>query len=460
MSIPFRMSKFESSPIVQQFNEVINLHFKESNPHFVCGVSGGVDSMVLLYLLYRNSINTTVIHCNYQVRGEESDADQKLVEEICMMWGLDCVSVKLNPKEAEGRNFQGWARERRYQIFLDIKRETDADYITTAHHLDDQLETIFQKILRGSGFSSWQGMQVLEGDLFRPLLSFQKDEIIEFAKQNHVPFRDDKSNESSKYARNFIRNEWTPRLNNLFPGWQMNLLAVSDRAEEFELLTEELLSQIRIDDNTLNREKFVTINKKVWSPLILHFLNDALPNLSPTTGFLDQLDKLEKLQTGSEIVISDDYSLFRDREQLVVKKRITKYQGEVIFKKEDLSHQKKQLERGDISVEKWDQSISEKLLQLDADLVKWPITYRNWESGDTIQPLGMKGSQSVAKLLANKKISSAEKNRAKVLQSFDGKICAVIFPHVTKNGQFGVISETVKCTSNTKTIVMIENVLE
>ncbi|MEX2456913.1 MAG: tRNA lysidine(34) synthetase TilS [Balneolaceae bacterium] len=453
------MSKFESSPIVQQFNRAINHHLAGSNPHMICGVSGGVDSMVLLYLLHKHNIKTTVIHCNYQKRGKESDADQELVEEICMLWGLDCVSVKLNPKEAEGKNFQGWARDRRYQIFRDIKSETGANYIVTAHHRDDQLETIFQKILRGSGFSSWKGMQVLEEDLFRPLLSLQKDEILEFAKENHIPFRDDKSNESSKYARNFLRNEWVPQLNELFPGWQKNLLSVSERAEEFELLTEELLQRVRMDDRTLDREKFLSINKKVWPALILQFLNDALPNLSVTTGFLDQIEKLKNLQTGAKIVVSDDYSLFRDRHKLVLRDRNTEKQVEITFTKKDLSHKKKKMGSMEISMIEWDHAISETILQFDVDRFTWPLTIRTWNEMDKIQPFGMKGSQSVAKLLANKKVSAVEKNKAKVLQSFDGKICAVIFPHLTKNDQFGVISEEVKCTSKTETIVLIENII-
>lgn len=450
------MSKFESSPIVQRFNEVINLHFADSDPHFICGASGGVDSMVLLYLLHRHNIETTVVHCNYQMRGAESDADQDLVEKMCMMWELDCISLKLNPKEAEGQNFQAWARNRRYQIFRDIKRETNADYIVTAHHRDDQLETILQKLLRGSGFSAWKGMQVLEGDLFRPLLSIQKNEITNFAKENHVLFRDDKSNESSKYARNFLRNEWIPKLNELFPGWQKNVLSIPDRAEEFDLLAKELIGQIRVNERTLDREKFLSINKKVWPTLVLQFLNDVLPDLTVTIGFLEQVEKLENLQTGAELVISDDYSLFRDRNRFVLNERKSKNVTEVILEKKSSSHQKKNLGTVEVSVQEWDQSISKKALQMDADSLKWPVKVRVWKDSDKIQPLGMKGSQSVAKLLANKKISAVEKNRAKVLQSFDGKICAVIFPHVTKNDQFGVISEQVKCTSQTETIVMIE----
>jgi len=454
------MSKFESSLIVQQFSKEINLHFEESEPHLICGVSGGVDSMSLLYILHRLNLKTTVIHCNYQVRGEDSDGDQELVEKVCMMWDLDCISVKLNPEEAEGQNFQAWARDRRYQIFRDIKRETNADYITTAHHRDDQLETILQKILRGSGLSSWKGMQVMEGDLFRPLLSLSKGDLIEFAKGNHIPFREDVTNKSSNYARNFLRNEWVPRLNELFPGWQKNVLSVPERAGEFELLAKELLQQIRIDKQTIDRKKLLSLNKKAWPALFLQFLNDALPNHSVTTGFLDQTDILDTIQTGAELVISDDYSLIRDRDRLVLHERNEKKLEELLFEQEDLSQQKNHVGNAVISVEKWDQTISDEKLQLDADSLKWPLKLRVWEDRDKIQPLGMEGTQTVAKLLANKKISSVEKKRAKVLQSFDGKICAVIFPHTTESGQLGVLSETVKCTGQTETIVTIENISE
>lgn len=107
--------------------------------------------MAMLYLLHRFGIDTTAVHCNYQLRGEASDKDQKLVEEICAYWNIECVSMRLDSSEETDGNFQDWARKRRYQAYEDIKKEYNADLILTAHHEDDQLETILQKILRGSG---------------------------------------------------------------------------------------------------------------------------------------------------------------------------------------------------------------------------------------------------------------------------------------------------------------------
>ncbi|MEX0823570.1 MAG: tRNA lysidine(34) synthetase TilS, partial [Balneolaceae bacterium] len=170
------MSKFESSSVVKSFKKHGEILLKKNNP-VVVGVSGGPDSMALLYILYRLAVPTVVVHCNYQLRGRASEADQDLVEQICILWEMECVAVRFDTMGEEGHNFQDWARDERYRIFRDIKKEADADYILTAHHRDDQIETIFQKILRGAGLAAWKGISVCEGDLYRPLLEVSKADI-------------------------------------------------------------------------------------------------------------------------------------------------------------------------------------------------------------------------------------------------------------------------------------------
>jgi len=450
------MNKFESLPIVRRFREQINTLPESPAPHVICGVSGGVDSMSLLYLLHRHDVKTTVVHCNYGVRGENSDKEQQLVEEVCSMWGIDCVSVRLDADEAKGRNFQAWARERRYRVFRDLKRELNADFIATAHHQDDQVETIFQKILRGSGPISWQGMAVVDGDLFRPLLGVRKEEIRKFAKEQHVPFREDESNFSSDYARNFLRRELKQRMDEFFPGWQKNILALPDRVKDFEGLANELLKRMKSEAGGLKRDELLRVDQKLWPVLLLQFLKEELPYVAHSTGFLEEVKSLKTVQTGSGLAITNNIQLVRDRDRFVlVKKREDLNQQAVVGRGELKEAQK----IGDITVSTatWDGTLDTKNLLLDVEKIEWPLKIRNWSEGDTIRPLGLDGKQTVAKLLTNKKISSVEKKRAKVIESFDGTICAVIFPHMTKNGQTGVISELVKCTSRTKEIVRIEN---
>ena len=411
--------------------------------------------MSLLYLLHRHDVETTAVHCNYGVRGESSDKDQELVEEVCSMWGMDCVSVRLDADEAEGRNFQAWARDRRYRVFRDLKRELNADFIATAHHEDDQVETIFQKILRGSGPISWQGMTVVAGDLFRPLLGVRKEEIREFATEQHVPFREDESNFSSDYARNFLRRELKDRMDDFFPGWENNILALPDKVIDFEGLANELLQRIKGEAGGLLRDELLRVDQKLWPVLLLQFLKDELPDVAHSTGFLEDVKRLKALQTGGGLAVAKDIQLVRDRDRFVLVKKSEDLSEQSVVDREELREAKK-IDDITISIATWDGTLNTKNLLMDVELIDWPIKIRNWSGGDTIRPLGLDGKQTVAKLLTNKKISSVEKKRAKVIESFDETICAVIFPHMTKSGQNGVISEHVKCTSRTEEIVRIE----
>ncbi|MGA1465841.1 MAG: tRNA lysidine(34) synthetase TilS, partial [Balneolaceae bacterium] len=228
------MNKFASSLAERSVQKHLETYFG-THPSLICGVSGGVDSMVLLHLLHRAGAQVTVVHVNYQKRGEDSELDQQLVEEICRLYKVECVSVRFDASDSTG-NFQAWAREKRYGVFRDLKREFRADAIATAHHRDDQVETIYQRLMRGSGMEHWGGMQVYEQGLFRPLLELGKEDIQMVAEQNGILYRTDVSNLDVAYGRNFIRLSLEPELDRFFPGWKTNLLGLGQRAREFEAM--------------------------------------------------------------------------------------------------------------------------------------------------------------------------------------------------------------------------------
>ena len=448
------MNKFESSPVVKEFQNQKLAHLSDSNNRVIAGVSGGPDSMAMLYLLHRFDIDTVVVHCNYQLRGGASDADQELVEDICMHWKMECVSLRFDSlKESDG-NFQDWARSRRYQAFEDIKNEYTANLILTAHHQDDQLETILQKVLRGSGIASWKGMEMLEGDLFRPLLNVSKSQIMEFVQEANVPYRIDRTNEESTYARNFIRNHWFPDLNRLFPGRKKNLQKLTERAEEFDLMSDLILKQISKNDHELLREKFLELHSKIKPAILLQFLKNNTVNVEVSQGFLENTDDISGLQSGGKLQISENYFLVRDRELLKVSSRLD----------ENTIHQK--IEQNQInrlfkirglkfSVQTVPETYSANFLYLDVDKLEYPLTLRNWRDGDSFQPLGMDGSQLVSDHLTNRKIPSTKKKEALILESFDSTICAVIFPNYSKSTALGTISEQVRCSSSTQKTLTI-----
>jgi tRNA(Ile)-lysidine synthase len=447
------MSKFESSPVTQAFQHQIDRSLPDSS-RLIAGVSGGPDSMALLYLLHRFNLDAIVVHCNYMLRGEESDKDQELVENFSALWGFECVSVRLEPEETG--NFQSWARERRYEIFHDLKREFDANFIVTAHHLDDQVETILQRILRGSGLSSWSGMKAIEKELFRPLLDVTKSDILQFVQDFKVPYRIDNTNEESTYARNFLRHNWFPELDRLFPGWKTNLLKVPRRAAEFDGLAEKVLSVVAENQRVLNREKFLELDEGI-RPAVLHrFISQSHFSIAMPGSLEMVASDLNGLDTGQSIRLDPEHKITRDRTRYVLQKNEPDLHRPVTIERDHLS-QVGAVFGYQLEVKAFKGKYEPEKLYLDSSRLDFPITVRNWKEGDQIQPLGMNGRQLISDHLTNRKISATQKKDALVIESFDGNICAVIFPHKTEDGQIGTISETVRCNTETKHVLIIRN---
>ncbi len=455
------MNKSESTKFSKEFEKRFQSSFPlKTDKHFLLGVSGGSDSMVLLYLFKKLDIKATIVHCNYQMRGDSSEKDQQLVEEICSMWNFDCISMKFDPPESGGINFQNWARDKRYQAFRDLKKEEQADAIVLAHHMDDQLETILQKILRGAGLDSWKGMRVWDGELLRPLLQFSKNEILEYAANQNIPYRLDSSNSESTYSRNFLRNSWFPIMYELFPGWKKNILKIPDRAAEFDKMSLFILEQCLREDHIIDREQYLQLPVEI-QPVIIHkFIKKNLPGNQLTTGALSDVTKLNELQSGKSIQLGKEIHIRRDRETFILqtgKMDPHEKNKEFILEFEKLENEEQQIDNLKIVADKWDGNIQNFALQIDVDSVQWPLKIRYWKDGDRIQPLGMeRNHQLVSDLLTNKKIKSSQKYRARILESFDGKVSAVIFPHLVEN-HAGVIADWAKCKKETKQVLTLQN---
>ena len=417
-------------------------------------MSGGPDSMALLYLLHREEIPAFIVHCNYGLRGQASDKDQNLVEEMCKLWNFECVSVRLEYEKKATGNFQKWARERRYEVFYDLKEELKTDVIVTAHHQDDQIETIFQRILRGSGLSSWRGIETFDGTLFRPLLEVSKSEIMEFVQQFNIPYRIDSTNEESTYARNFLRNNWFPELNKLFPGWSENILAARDRADEFAGLKTLVANGIVSADGLIDRSKFLALPDSVQR-VIFSYAADKIGGTGIlSAGFLSEIHKLSELQTGAKLQISDDYFVIRDRVSFViVNENLDKFMP-VQFSEDDVSNGK-ECSFVKLKSEVFNGVYSKEILVLNSDAIEFPITLRNWQDGDRFISFGMQGSQLISSHITNKKVSALAKKSVKVIESFDGTICAVIFPPNSGVDTIGTISEAYRCTDQTKKSIII-----
>jgi len=449
------MSKSDSSLIEHTVQKSLRRYFPQGTPFFILGVSGGVDSMSLLYIFKKFGIDALVSHVNYQKRAEASDKDAELVEGFASAWGFECHVATLDAPEEEGINFQQWARQKRYDIYRNLADEYDAGGIAVAHHEDDQVETILQKLFRGAGLASWSGMEVWDGEVFRPYLHISRSQIEEYAEQEAVPFRTDESNLESGYARNFLRNEWLHQLKQFFPGWKKNVLRIADQAQNYEEAVKWIAGQIT-DSQGIRRKAYHTLEPGLRRALILWLAKQQNPELTISQNSLRELSELRNLQTGQEITLTPNLSVMRDRDYYVLAESSETSMEPMTIERFELESNVLQTDELIISLQPHKSPDFETALYLDADKITWPLTLRSWRAGDRFQPLGMEGHQLVADHLTNRKISAAHKSEALVMESFEETICAIIFPPIKNQAPPGSISEQVKCDSNTAQSIEIK----
>jgi len=429
------MNKSVSTFIDKELSEQLKDCFSKQ-PKLIIGVSGGADSMALLYALKIAEIEAIVVHINYGLRGEDSDKDQELVEQLSFEWGFECVSVKPESK-TENENFQNWARNQRYQIFLDLRQEVGADAIAVSHHQDDQVETILMKLFRGSAPENWQGMSVLEDHIFRPFLNIQKEKLLQYCDENAIPFRRDKSNESNKYARNLIRNELSEQMNQLLPGWQKNVLKLKEFGALNETATNQLLKKIQQGDR-ISVVELIEMEKSLASSVLKKFVEQQT-HKELSSGELESIYQLLSAQTGSVFRIDESTKLVRERDHLTVSGYKEGINVEIKSLDEEFNFEPFRFYKG---------NKQESEFYLDWDSLKFPLVLRTWESGDRFQPLGMNGSQTVSDHLTNRKVSVTNKEKSLVLVGTDGTIYALFFGG--DDDRVGTISELSKATEDTR----------
>jgi len=371
-------------------------------------------------------------------------------------WGFDCQSVKVDPEEAGNRNFQQWARKIRYEVFRSLANEYEADGIALAHHEDDQVETILQKLFRGAGLESWSAMDIWDGELFRPLLQTGRSEIISYCEQRAIPYRIDESNLESGFARNFLRNEWLERLEEHFPGWKENVKRLPGQAETFSSALAWISGRITDNMDRLDREQFLSLEPELARALMLKKLKEIDPDIELNREALKEIDKLKELQTGKSIQLTESYEVLRDRDRFKIVYDRPDALKLLELKKDELQRKPFSLNNLVFEIDDCEEPEFGKALYLDAEKLEWPLTLRNWKPGDAFQPLGMEGHQKVSDHLTNRKVSAAEKKSALVVVSFDETICAVIFPPIENRRPPGTIAESVKRDSTTGRCLIIK----
>jgi tRNA(Ile)-lysidine synthase len=383
-------------------------------------VSGGLDSMVLLHLFQKMNCDIAVAHCNFQLRGVESFGDQKFVQDYAEVNGIRIFVTQFDT-EAFAKDYklstQVAARELRYNWFYELLETEKFDYILTAHHADDNLETFLINLTRGTGLEGLTGIPVQNNKVIRPLLFLSREEIEIYAKANDIQWREDSSNASDKYVRNKIRHHLIPVLKELNPHFMVSFLKTEGYLQESLAMVEDAAIMIyqQVASEVENQIHF-NLNKLLRLPNYQSYLYQWLKEYG-FTAWEDIYDLVDS-QSGKQ-VFAVDFRLLKDRDFLILSPiEDTEDELEFLVNENEteinIPLNMTFCKVADISV------ASNKTIFVDADQLVYPLMIRKWKTGDFFMPFGMNGkSKKVSKLFKDEKLSLIEKENTWILCSGD-----------------------------------------
>lgn len=383
-------------------------------------ISGGKDSMVMVHLFQQLDYKIGIAHCNFQLRGMESFGDQNFVQDYATANTIPVFITQFDTKafsEDYKISTQVAARELRYNWFNELLETEKFDYVLTAHHADDNLETFLINLSRGTGLEGLTGIPEQNDKVIRPLLAFSQEEIEEYASLNNIPWREDSSNASDKYLRNKIRHHLVPLLKELNSNFLSSFHKTQTYLREAQVMVED--ASIMIYQQVARQEEeaiYFDLQKLQQLPNYKSYLYQWLKEFE-FTAWEDIYDLVES-QSGKSI-FAPEYRLLKDRDFLILSPIVFTSSNDKYF------IQKEQVEVNiplklslckvaDISI------VSNKTIFVDANKIHYPLVLRRWNEGDVFQPFGMNGkSKKVSKLFKDEKLSLLDKENTWILCSND-----------------------------------------
>jgi tRNA(Ile)-lysidine synthase len=392
-------------------------------------VSGGVDSVVLCDLCRNAGFDFEIAHANFQLRGQDSVLDE------CFVKGLaDCYHVKFHVKkfntigyaESNKVSVQAAARELRYGWFNELLSDDGLRYLLTAHHADDNIETVLMNFFRGTGIAGLKGMVARHDTIVRPLLFASKKELLDYAKERKLSWREDASNASDKYSRNYFRNAIIPMVYKVYPEVETNLANNITRFAEAAELYHQAVD--------LNKKKLLEFRDgEVHIPILklkkMSPLHTLLFEIIKDYGFTShQVNEVIHLSDGAQAsyVQSPTHRIIRNRNWLIIAPNNTGNPLHVVIRE---GERQVGFTGGTLKIENITGNINfsndTHLAQLDMRHIKFPLLLRRWKAGDYFYPLGMRKKKKISRFLIDNKLSKTDKEKLYVLES-DKKICWVV----------------------------------
>lgn len=418
-------------------------------------VSGGVDSVVLCYLLKSANLSFGIAHCNFKLRGTASDQDEAFAEQLALLLGVPYFSTSFDTTSIafeQRSSIQFIARELRYEWLENIRLLNRYDYIATAHHLNDSIETFIYNFTKGTGLKGLLGIPMRNGKIIRPLSFASKADILAFADQFEIVYREDASNAETKYVRNKIRHQIVPILKELNTGLEQraarNFKYLKESYHIFQKGIQAYKAELFAQEDDLIS---IDLLKLLASPTPTTILFELLSDYGFHPDQLEQaLDSAKQDRVGATF-FSSSHTLLVDRTQIIVRplKKGEEQQSftiqadttELFFDQymltiENLHGMPEQLK------------VAANIALLDKSKLSFPMCIRRWKTGDYFQPIGMKGQrQKLQDFFSNRKLSKFEKEATWILETAEGEICWIMGYRT---------DERFKLTENTKAYLRLE----
>ena len=432
----------------------------QKNDALLLAVSGGADSVALCELCFQAGFHFEIAHCNFQLRGEESERDEKFVVDLAEKYWTKVFVKKFETEKYAEENkisIQVAARQLRYQWFdelLQINEENqqaftkNPTFLLTAHHANDNIETLLMNFMKGTGIKGLQGILPKQEKIIRPLLFAKKEEILTFLQENNLEFVEDSSNASDKYTRNYFRNQLIPSIQKVFPKVEENLIKNIERFREAEVLYQQA---IEFHKKKLIEEKgneiHIPVLKLLKSQPLKTIIYEIIKEFGFTAHQADEVLLLLQSESG-KYISSSTHKILKNRNWLIIAPVNTLAAQHILINSDD---KEIDFELGKLVVRNLNSKpskipSSKNIAMLDVKDIKFPLLLRKWKQGDYFYPLGMHKKKKLSKFFIDRKISVIDKEKIWVIES-NKKIIWIVGER---------IDDRFKITDQTENILSIE----
>ncbi|MCU0368519.1 MAG: tRNA lysidine(34) synthetase TilS [Cyclobacteriaceae bacterium] len=381
-------------------------------------VSGGLDSMVLLQMLHRSGYEVAVAHCNFQLRGNDSDQDEEFVRQHCVRLNIPFFSKRFDTNNYASEHklsIQMAARQLRYHWFSTLMSEKGYAKLATAHHFNDSVETVLLNWIRGGGIDLLKGILPIRENIIRPLLFATREELNHYAAENEITWREDISNQTDDYQRNLIRHQVIPQLKRINSSLENTLLESTRKIEGeirfLENCLEAWKAQHIESENTITRISKSALSEPAYGASLLWRI---IRDVGFAFHMCEEIIATLPGQPGKQFY-NDTHRLVVDREYLLITKRIQ------VWNDNRIEENQSEVRMGDwhLKIDRDAALKPSELLNvavLDSDKIQFPLQWRKWKIGDSFYPLGMNQRKKLSDFLIDNKVSMVEKDAVTVLE--------------------------------------------